>query len=171
MTVLVAPHSSADISDCGRYRYRLERVWGPGHSVCWVMLNPSTADGTRDDATIRKITAYSKRWGFDSLVVVNLFSWWATQPKDLPADLDVAIGPEADDAIVMALSDSSMVVCGWGVSLPVKCRRKRESQVMAIIDRFKMIPQALAVTKDGAPCHPLYLKADLNPVPYTLGAS
>lgn len=29
---------SAVISECGLYRYRLERRWAPGFTVCWVML-------------------------------------------------------------------------------------------------------------------------------------
>ena len=38
---------SAEISECGRYRYSLCRTWcmgGDGRSACFVMLNPSIAD-------------------------------------------------------------------------------------------------------------------------------
>jgi hypothetical protein len=99
-------YAGADISPDGRYRYRLWREWrgcasrdhwrwlgakdGAGHelgeplSVLFVMLNPSTADGTTDDPTIRRCVGFAKRWRYDRLEVVNLFAhrancWrWAT---------------------------------------------------------------------------------------------
>ena len=46
--------SDALISPDGRYRYWLTRQWGEGMRVCWVMLNPSTADASIDDPTIRR---------------------------------------------------------------------------------------------------------------------
>lgn len=47
---------SAVISECGLYRYRLERhgLSGAG-AVAWIMVNPSTADATTDDPTIKKV--------------------------------------------------------------------------------------------------------------------
>jgi hypothetical protein len=53
---------SAVISPCGLYRYRLERhgLSGAG-GVAWIMVNPSTADATQDDATIRKVIGFTER--------------------------------------------------------------------------------------------------------------
>lgn len=48
--------SGAVISDCGQYRYALSRggwMGGKG-TVLFVMLNPSTADASEDDPTIRR---------------------------------------------------------------------------------------------------------------------
>lgn len=40
----------AVISDCGRYRYALWRMWDNRlPSVLFIGLNPSTADATKDD--------------------------------------------------------------------------------------------------------------------------
>lgn len=53
----VAPmlDSGATISECGKYRYRLWRVWDESlPTCCFVMLNPSKADATEDDPTIRQ---------------------------------------------------------------------------------------------------------------------
>lgn len=48
---------SAILSACGKYRYRLEREVGMGGPVyAYFGVNPSTADGSIDDATVR-------RWG------------------------------------------------------------------------------------------------------------
>jgi hypothetical protein len=45
--------TSADISTCGRYRYRLTRQLDPHvRSLTFVMLNPSTADAAVDDAKL-----------------------------------------------------------------------------------------------------------------------
>ncbi|MCA9851707.1 MAG: DUF1643 domain-containing protein, partial [Dehalococcoidia bacterium] len=51
---------SASFSRDRRYRYELGRRWGLGPAVTWVMLNPSTADATVDDPTIRRCIDFSR---------------------------------------------------------------------------------------------------------------
>src|ERR1700677_1476546 len=84
---------NAMISPCEKYRYRLERFWGPGHALPFVMLNPSTADANIDDPTIRRCMGFSRREGAGGIIVVNLFAYRATEPSDLPAGAE-RIGPE-----------------------------------------------------------------------------
>ena len=45
----------AELSPDGVYRYTLTREWEDGRCVCWLMFNPSTADATLNDATIREV--------------------------------------------------------------------------------------------------------------------
>jgi hypothetical protein len=66
-----------------RFRYRLGRRWVEGAAVCFVLLNPSTADEMQDDATVRRCIAFAKAHGFDALEVVNLYAYIATDPADL----------------------------------------------------------------------------------------
>ena len=47
------------------------------------MLNPSTADATEDDPTIRACMAFAERWECGWLDVVNLYAFRATDPADL----------------------------------------------------------------------------------------
>ena len=67
--------SGAELSNCGTYRWRLWRDHLLGdyakHNgpVCWIMLNPSTADAFKDDPTIRRIIGFTMRWGYDALEV------------------------------------------------------------------------------------------------------
>ena len=87
---------AAVLSPCGAYRYLLTRRFGPGKKLAtFVMLNPSTADAERDDATIRKCVGFARSWGCAGLQVVNLFAFRATDPTDLRM-ADDPVGPEND---------------------------------------------------------------------------
>ena len=163
---------TADVSPCGRYRYALGRRWGDGPGLVFVMLNPSTADAERDDPTIRKCMSYARRWGYFRVIVVNLFAFRATDPKDLRAAIaigDDVVGPLNDAAIrgVVACADRVICACGakpWAVD--------RAAAVTDIIRNRKphVSIEALAYAKNGAPVHPLYQRLELAPVIYPMPA-
>lgn len=152
----------AVISDCGQFRYRLWRRWEPGHTMPFVMLNPSTADATEDDPTIRKCIGFAERHGYAGIEVVNLYAFRATKPADLKR-AGYPRGPENDRHIEEALRDScsGSVYCAWGANAR---GLSRPAEVMEIIKRQALIAQALKVTEDGVPCHPLMLAYDSEPV-------
>ena len=105
---------AATISACTKYRYSLRRTWQEGgRVVCFIMLNPSTADADIDDPTIRRCVGFGKSWGYDALEVVNLFAWRETEPKFLITPSD-PIGPDNDGAILEASGRAELVVCAWG---------------------------------------------------------
>jgi len=55
---------TATISPCGKYRYFLSREIGQELGVAtFIMLNPSTADATKNDPTIRKCMGFARKWG------------------------------------------------------------------------------------------------------------
>lgn len=151
----------ATISDCGQYRYDLSRRWGEGQNVCWVMLNPSTADGTKDDPTIRRVMRFSQEWGFGGVVVVNLFALRATDPKELPKHPD-PVGPENDERAGFWIRHLPTVVA-WG-ALPFAMRREAWVKEQAWFNASPL--SCLGTTKFGAPRHPLYVPADTSPVPW-----
>jgi hypothetical protein len=147
------------------YRYTLHRDVAPrlgDGTVCWVMLNPSTADETLDDPTIRRVKRFSADAGFRSLVVVNLFAIRATDPKVLAdPDLDI-IGPDNRPSIRRALSQAQAVVFAWGASIPqrvVRLARDQENFIRLCCEAYGLEPLCLGTTKNGHPRHPLYVAA------------
>lgn len=155
---------SAVLSACGRYRYLLAREWADtGKTACFLLLNPSTADATTDDNTSKRCISYAQAWGCGSLLIVNLYAWRATQPRDLAA-ADDPVGPENDaylqTATAVAEHTSGPLVAGWGThALP-----DRVADVLALPGMHRL--STLASTKAGHPHHPLRLRDGLTPQPW-----
>lgn len=155
--------ASATISPCETYRYDLQRSWigGEGY-VLFVGLNPSTADATQDDPTIRRCIGYAKAWGFAGLRMGNLFAWRGTDPNAMvqasKAGIDV-IGPDNDRHLRQAAAGAALVVAAWGA------RGTLHGRDRAVRD---MLPgmHVLKLTRDGHPGHPLYLPKALKPAPW-----
>ena len=146
----------AVISDCGLYRYLLRRSWDHAKPrYLWVMLNPSTADASVDDATIRSCTRLCRKWGGGSFEVVNLFGFRATDPADLAKAAD-PIGPRNDAVAEAAIHRCDIAICGWGAHPMAK---RRERAMADLIRRHRPLAYAVGVTKAGAPKHPLYIKS------------
>jgi hypothetical protein len=111
----LALEQNAVISACDRYRYVLRRQVGPGARIAtFIMLNPSTADATQDDPTIRRCIGFARQWGCGQLVVLNLFAFRATDPVDLKRAAD-PVGPDNESWFRRILPSDGPVVCGWGV--------------------------------------------------------
>jgi hypothetical protein len=147
---------SAILSDCGNYRYRLSRIWDTSERpVCFLMLNPSTADDIENDATIRKCMGFAERWSAGGIVVVNLFAWRATEPDDMKGYGPSAVGPENDRHIRAAIIECKPLVCAWGVH---GAHLGRDVQVKELIRRSGLPwGMCLGTTKDGHPRHPLFV--------------
>lgn len=149
---------SAIISDCGKYRYRLERD-GPGEGqTAVIMVNPSTADAENDDATIRKLRGFGERYSWGRIVVGNLFAYRATDVRELARAFD-PVGPDNDGHLLDILRESGRFIVAWGPAskLP-KHLRRRYHRVLEIARMVSRRPVCIgAPAKDGHPCHPLML--------------
>lgn len=160
----------ATISACGKFRYSLWRRWAEGPLMVFVMLNPSTADSEQDDPTIRKCIGFSKRHGYAGILVVNLFAYRATNPRDLYRAgplLASAIGPANDaniqQAARMSFRDGSPVVLAWGAH----ARGLNRAQDVLTLLRCEYAGLfTLALTADGVPRHPLMLSYSCTLTPY-----
>lgn len=146
----------AYISDCGRYRYSLWRQWAPGPQVMFVGLNPSTADATLDDPTIRRCIGFARAWGYCGLIMTNLFAWRSTDPRDMMG-ADDAIGPDNDRILQLASARAALSIAAWGAH---GTHKGRDAAVREMLPRLHY----LRMTKDGHPGHPLYLPKTLTPV-------
>ena len=155
---------SAVLSACERYRYLLVREWGDaGKAAVFVLLNPSTASATGEDNTSQRCITYAQDWGCESLIIVNLYAWRATKPRDL-ATADDPVGPENNRylqvAARLAEHTSGPLVAGWGTN----AHPDRVAEVLALPGMHRLT--TLAVTQAGHPHHPLRLQLGLAPRPW-----
>lgn len=144
---------SAIISDCGTYRYRLERGYGPTLSI--IMVNPSTADATADDPTIRKVLGFAERLGYSRIIVGNKFAFRATDITALRTAAD-PIGPDNDRHIEQILRDGDLHVVAWGAlsKLP-GVLQARWKDIVRIADRVGVELHCIGTNADKHPKHPL----------------
>lgn len=165
-----APGSSAILSPCGLYRLRLERPLSnpSGPVISLGMVNPSTADATADDHTIRKCIGFGNRLGGSRLIVWNKFAFRATDIRGLRTAFD-PIGPDNDAHIEAALRDSDLHLVAWGplTKLP-PLLRGRWRDVVEIARRVGCQLHALATAQCGHPKHPLMLSYDCRPSRWTV---
>jgi hypothetical protein len=154
VTVLSEPVSrDAVISTCGRYRYRLSRVWdGRSLPLVWIMLNPSTADAVDDDPTIRRCIGFAQREGCGGIEVLNLFALRATDPRALRSVRD-PVGPDNDRWISEVLHPHSRVIAAWGRNGDYLGRNK------FVIRNLRAMGIRIECLGDR-PNHPLYIKGD-----------
>ncbi len=156
-------HKSAVLSDCRRYRYSLTRSWADhfssGQAAIFIGLNPSTADETADDPTIRRCIGFAKAWDCDQLVMLNLFAFRATDPRHMLAEAN-PVGPENDGYLRDIVSCiPGIVVAAWGAH---GRHMGRDDQVRRLLPDL----HALRINADGTPAHPLYLPKHLKPQPW-----
>ena len=161
---------AASISECGRYRYGLHRWWdrdAQAPRLIFVMLNPSTADADVDDPTIRRCMGFARTLGYAGIGVFNLYAYRATKPADLWKADEPTGGERNDDLLreVGRMAKYQTVIAAWGAN----AKADRVAQVLSF--RGWEHVQALGLTKDGAPRHPLYLRGDAVPMPYRPGQS
>lgn len=150
----------AKLSDCRNYRYSLWRQWLPGPSVMFIGLNPSTADESTDDHTIRRCMDFAKRWGYSGIVMTNLFAYRSTDPAGLET-VDDPIGPENDYYLELHADEAQLVVACWG-NHGQGVRSGDVKRMFAIAGAM----WCLGFNTTGAPKHPARLKTTTTPVPY-----
>lgn len=160
---LVAPEqdtaSGASFDADKVYRYHLWRRLGCGGVVTFVMLNPSTADADHDDPTIRRCMGFVRSWGYGHLNVVNLFAYRATSPADLAKAVD-PVGDGNDIVIDAFARSSNLMIAAWG------CHGILQGRDKTVLELLRGIGPVhhLGLTRGGHPRHPLYIRADTQPI-------
>jgi len=148
--------STARISQDGRYRYSLTRVWAEAPSrLLFVLLNPSTADASVPDTTLRQCVFFAQREGFAGVELVNLFALRSTNPAALRVDWVESVGPENDKILARTAMLSQKIVVAWGAFDSMG----RDQAVLRILRQYGDI-FCLGTTKGGYPQHPCRLAHD-----------
>lgn len=146
--------SDATISRGGKYRYDLLRTWNADHpAVVFIMLNPSKADASVNDATIRRCMSFARWWGYGGIIVVNLFAIRSTDPSNIYLS-PRPIGKDNDDYIAKHSSGRD-VICAWGNHGEYKNRGWKVFH--RILRKQATSIKCLGMTKEGHPKHPLRL--------------
>ena len=140
------------------HRYTLSRIWDPDkRPVLFICLNPSTADETKDDPTVRRCIGYARDWGYGGMVMCNIFAFRATDPKKMKAAED-PIGRHNDWWLLREAEQAGIAVAAWGTHGE---HLARGTAVRRLLKNYML--HSLKMTKGGEPGHPLYLPKDLEP--------
>jgi hypothetical protein len=148
----------AVFSKCGRFRYSLLRRWNDAKGarlINFIMLNPSTADATKNDPTVERCCKRAQALGYDRLIVTNVFALRSTDPAALYAAAD-AVGPSNDATIREVAEKADVVVCAWG-NHGVHLGRGDAVNKLLISKAKKKIYRLGALTQENQPRHPLYV--------------
>jgi hypothetical protein len=152
---------SAILSDCGLYRWRLDRFIGGGGAVYGICgVNPSTADAETNDATIRKDIGFCSRWGATRFVKMNVFGYRATDVRQL-ARVDDPYGSELDFYNDRIIAECDILIPCWGnrSKVPQHLRGAMVRMKERMRDSGKPV-MTFGFTKSGDPMHPLMLGYD-----------
>lgn len=152
---------SAIISPCERYRYRLERdIQSTGPVVLLVGVNPSTADATNNDPTIRKELGFGQRLGWRKIIKGNVFAYRATDVGELAHAPD-PIGPDNIEHLIAMVADADLIIPCWGNRLKIPSRLRHHLDATAKFLRQADHPlspvRIFGLTQTGDPMHPLML--------------
>lgn len=151
----------AEFSPCATWRYTLIRKWDDSKPrLLFVLLNPSTADAVKDDPTNRRGIGFARRWGFGSVVFVNLFAFRTPDPKQMKAAKE-PVGPENDAYILREAKLAKCIVAAWGNDGSFK---SRAFDVRKLLKNFEL--SCLGTNMNGEPKHPLYLSNATVPGPF-----
>ena len=169
---------SAVISACGLYRYRLDRDCEPlirlapaevlkPPTFAYFGINPSTADASIDDATVRKWRGFTERNSGGHFIVGNVFAFRSTDPKGLKFT-DDPFGPERDAYLSRIIAEADVLVPCWGNldKMPKELRGAPAVLLEQLLATGKPVLH-FGVTDSKQPKHPLMLAYDTPLLPWT----
>lgn len=153
----------AAISPCKKYRWWLWRRWSDMPLVVWIMMNPSTADHTKNDPTIFKIIRYSTKWGYGAALILNVYAYRTSRQENLPQDAAARLGYAnrrwLSTIMRYAKRKNLKVVCAWGAK-----HAEAGSFIRGLSKDLGVKLYCLRISKTGEPAHPLYLEEHLTPI-------
>lgn len=105
----------------------------------------------KDDPTIRKVVGFSKRWGYDGIIMVNVFALVSTDPKELRRVAD-PVGQLNHETILEGARTAKDIIVAFG-------NPPFERKAYEIVDLLLLLPGGREIfcigrTKAGWPMHP-----------------
>lgn len=156
------PTTGAVFDRTGKYRYHLWRRWDSKlPSICFVMLNPSTADDVHNDPTITRCVRFAQAWGFGGVDIVNLFAYRSTDSGML-AKVKNPVGVRNNKVIINVVSQHPCAVLAWGNH--GRLNHRGEEVLALIAGKTKLL--CFGTTAHGQPKHPLYLRNDSSTITF-----
>jgi len=149
---------SAVFSECGLYRYQLERDVQPeGIVFGFCGVNGSKAGVTVEDQTTLKWRGFTLRNGGRKYIAFSPFAYHATDVREL-ARVPDPVGPLNGEYIRDSIARSDILVPCWGnrAKVPKKLRGHFYDMLGLMLASGKPI-KVFGLTKSGDPMHPLRL--------------
>lgn len=151
---------SAVFSDDGKHRLRLDRaVQVEGQTIAYFGVNPSIAGHTNNDPSVCKWIGFTMINGGRRFILGNLFTWRATQVRELRyLQPEQHMHAENDAMLRQIAGEADILVPSWGSldKLP-KALRPRAGHVTQLLLETGKPMFHLGLCKDGSPRHPLML--------------
>jgi len=94
---------------------------------------------------------FATSWGYNTLIMGNLYAFRSTDPKGLSA-AENPVGPRNQSILNDFVHKAETVVAAWGKN-PLTAEAKRSADWLLSLEKTKH----LGLNKDGTPKHPLYL--------------
>ena len=155
--------SEAVYSKCENYRYTLTRVWEQKkRKALFIMLNPSTANETKNDPTVERCERRARKLNFGSFCICNIFAWRETSPYNLMKKCK-PVGKDNNYHILDSVLSSDVIICAWGIH---GTHINREAEVKKLLLNNNSQLYHLGLTKNGHPKHPLYIPYAQNIIPW-----
>lgn len=136
-----------------KYRYSLWRIWDKEKPLAmFIGLNPSKADETENNPTIRSVERIAKANGYGGFYMMNCWAYISTDPEKL---MDHKFNLKNDLMLITISVKCKDVVFAWG-SFKIVKETGRDKELIRMFPNAK----ALGINKNGSPKHPLYCKSD-----------
>lgn len=152
-------NSGATFGKDRKHRFALWRIWDPSKPlIMFIGLNPSTANETSDDNTIRRVKSMAEGWGYGGVYMCNCFPYISTNPKLLDCQSEL---PTNDSYLIQIGEKCEEIVFAWG-NFEEVTKHGRDKHMLTLFPHAK----CLVKNKSGSPKHPLYVKGDTKLIPF-----
>lgn len=150
------------VGDANTVRYLLRK---DGKRILYVIgINPSTANETKDDRTMRRVMGFARENDYDGFAMINLYPQRSTRPYNLHKELCVEIHKKNLSVIKELFNNvySPTILLAFGNNIGIrKYLKECFCDIVSIIQphspQWKQIGDPTSL---GNPRHPLYARYD-----------